>query len=154
MTDNNVGTATFSVRIVYNEAMNTNLNPAVTLSPDVSSTLTYDAAQSWWTSDRTFVARYDVADANVAVADIGIGVASAHDASGNVQAAYNGTSAFGIDTLNPPPGALPRAGLADAVLSSGALNLSVGTVSTPATQQSVVNPVDHALLYSGTWLDV
>ena len=102
MTDNNVGTATFSVRIVYDEAMNTNLNPVVTFSPDVSSTLTFDPAWSWWTSDRTFVARYDVADANVAVANIGIGVASAHDASGNVQTAYNGASAFSIDTLSVP----------------------------------------------------
>ena len=102
VTDDNVGTATFSVRIVYDEAMNTNLNPVVTFTPDVASTLTYDAAQSWWTSDRAFVARYDVADGNVAVANIGIGVTSAYDASGNVQTAYNGASAFGIDTLSTP----------------------------------------------------
>ena len=111
VTDNNVGTATFSVRIVYNEAMNTNLNPVVTFTPHVPGTLTYDAAWSWWTSDRTFVARYDVADANVAVASIGIGAASAHDASGNVQTAYNGTNSFSIDTLGAPS---PTAAVASA----------------------------------------
>ena len=74
VTDNNVGTAAFSVRIVYNEPMNTNLNPVVTFSPDVASTLTYNRAQSWWVSNTTFVARFDVADANVAVANVGINV--------------------------------------------------------------------------------
>ena len=102
VTDNNVGTAAFSVRIVYNEPMNTNLNPVVTFSPDVASTLTYNRAQSWWVSNSTFVARYDVADANVAVANVGINVASARDAIGNIQTPYIGTNAFSIDTLSTP----------------------------------------------------
>ena len=161
MTDNNLGTATFAVRIVYSAAMNTNLNPMVTFTPDVASTLTFDRAWSWWTSDRTFVARYDVADANVTVSNITIGVTGAYDATGNVQTGYTGTNAFSIDTLNPPPGALPRVPVGrisnpsytDAVLSSGAPNLAVGTVSTPTNEQSAINPVDRVLLYTGTWLE-
>ena len=90
VTDNNLGTAAFAVRIVYDAAMNTNLNPMVTFTPDVASTLTFDRAWSWWTSDRTFVARYDVADADVNVPNISIAVTSARDATGNVQTAYNG----------------------------------------------------------------
>ena len=108
------------------------------------------------------MARYDVADANVVAANVSIGVASALDATGNVQTAYNGAPAFSIDTLDPPPGPLPRAAVGrisnpsytDAVLSSGALNLSVGTPSAPTSQHSAINPADRALLYSGTWLDV
>ena len=107
VTDNNLGTATFAIRITYDHAMNTNRNPAVTFTPDVSITLSYDRAWSWWVSSTAFVARYDVADANVVVPNITIGVTGAYDATGNVQAAYTGPNAFSIDTLNPPPGALP-----------------------------------------------
>ena len=77
VTDNNLGTAAFSVRIAFNEAMNTNVNPTVTFPPDVSNTLRYDPAQSWWTSDRTFVARYDVTDADANIPNISIGVTGA-----------------------------------------------------------------------------
>ena len=102
LTDNNLGTAAFSLRIAYNQTMNTNLNPAVTFTPDVATTLTYNPAQSWWVSNTTFVARYDVADANVAVANIGVNVASAVDPSGNVQTTYTGTNVFSIDTQSTP----------------------------------------------------
>ena len=164
VTDKNVGTAAFSVRIVYSAAMNTNFNPAVTFTPSVASTLTFDRAWSWWTSDRTFVVRYDVADANVVAANISIEVASALDATGNVQMDYYGAAAFSIDTLNPPPGAvvlvaggrlskssyavgrISNPSYTDAVLSSGALNLSIGTPSAPTSQQSAINPVDRAVV--------
>ena len=161
VTDNNVGTATFAVRIVYNAAMNTNLNPVVTFTPDVASTLSFDRAWSWWVSSTAFVARYDVADADVVVSNITIGVTGAYDATGNIQTAYTGANAFSIDTLNPPPGALPRAAVrrisnpsyTDAVLSSGTLNLTVGAVSAPTSQKAALSAVDRALLYSGTWLE-
>ena len=103
ITDNNTGTAAFAVRITYDQTMNTGVNPAVTFSPDVRTTLTYNRAQSWWVSNTAFVARYDVADANVAVANVGINVASVLDATGNVQTPYNGPNAFSIDTLDPAP---------------------------------------------------
>ena len=101
VTDNNVGTAAFAVRIAYNQAMNTNTTPAITFTPNVAGTLTYNPAQSWWVSNTTFVARYDVADTDAVVSNISIGVTSAYDATGNVQTPYSGASAFSIDTLNP-----------------------------------------------------
>jgi hypothetical protein len=42
----------------------------------------------------------------------------------------------------------------DAVLTSGLLNLSVGTPGTPKDQQSSANPIDQALALTGTWLAV
>ena len=102
VTDTNVGTATFSLRIAFDEPMNINTRPAITFTPAVASTLTFDAAQSWWVSNTAFSARFDVRDANVAVANIGVGVASAYDAAGNVQAPYNGSHNFSIDTLHTP----------------------------------------------------
>ena len=101
VTDANVGSHTFEVSIVYDEAMNTNVNPLVNFAPGVPSTLTYDPTSSLWTNDRTFMSRFDVADANVAVSSVSIGAASARDAAGNLQTAYSGTNDFGIDTLNP-----------------------------------------------------
>jgi hypothetical protein len=47
------------------------------------------------------------------------------------------------------------ASLADAVLSSGALNLSVGSLATSTNnQQSPITPIDQALAFTGTWLDI
>ena len=100
--DGFVGGAGFYVRITYNEAMNTNTSPVVSFTPDVSSTLTgFNSGQSWWVSDTTYKAVFDVADANVVVPSVGITVTSARNAMGNLQAAGNVPNAFSIDTQNP-----------------------------------------------------
>ena len=83
--DANVGTATFTVTVVYSEAMKQTVAPTVTFTPAVASTLSLNAA-SGWTGSTTYVAKYDVADANVTVPNIGIGVTLGQDAAGNVQA--------------------------------------------------------------------
>ena len=155
----NVGSHTLWETIVFGTTMNTNFNPVVTLSSSdnpagLSSTLSYNAAWSWWTNDTAFIARWDVAGSNAVVTTISISVTGAKDTIGNAQVAYSGAAGFNIDTTSPGLGALPRAALADAVLSSGALNSTVGTVNRPTSQPSAINPVDHALLYSGTWLDI
>ena len=174
VTDDNIGTAAFAVRITYTAAMNTNYNPAVTLSSadnpaGLASTLTHNPGQSWWVSSTAFVARYDVADADVIVTNATINIAGAVDATGNVQAEYWGPSAFTIDTLNLPPGALPLAvgrlskssytvgritnpSYADAVLSSGALNLTIGTVTSPTDQQAQSAPsIAHCCTAGRGW---
>ena len=102
ITEANVGTGTLEVRITYTEDMDTNANPTVSLTPDVSGTLTYDPAWSWWVSNNTFKAAFDVADADAVVAHVGVGVTAAADVAGNVQAAYNGTDNFSINTLTTP----------------------------------------------------
>ena len=108
---------------------------------------------SCWVSSTTYRAKYDVADANLAVPNIVLNVSGVSDntAGHYDQARYTGPAGFDIDTTT---GALPRAALADAVLSSGALNLRIGTVTAPTIQQSAINPVDRVLLYTGTWLGV
>ena len=98
--DANVGTATFSVTVVYNEPMNQTMAPTLTFTPAVASTLTLNAG-SGWSNSTTYVAKYDVADANVTVPNVGIGVTLGQDAAGNVQTAYSGTDNFNIDTQNP-----------------------------------------------------
>ena len=112
------------------------------------------AAQGSWVSNTTYTAAYGMRDANVVVGSVDIDVTGTCHAIGNLQTAGHSTGIFGIDTHSPPPGALPRAALADAVLSSGALNLRIGTSTTPTDQQSAINPVDQALALTGTWLEV
>ena len=114
VTDAHIGTAAFALRITYDQSMNTNYNPVLTFTPGVAGTLTYDAAWSWWVSDTTFLARYDVADANVLVGPVGVGVTGAFDAlTKQLQTAYTGTDNFTIDTSNPPPAYLTAVGVSD-----------------------------------------
>ena len=103
VTDNNVGTAGFSLRITYDRAMDTNVNPAVFFPPNVATTLTYDAAQSWWVSDTAFKAAFDVTDANVKVANINVFVDDAVAADDKVQFPFSALGFFNIDTRSAAP---------------------------------------------------
>ena len=111
ITDANVGSHTFTLTIMYDRRMNTNYNPTITFTPSISSTLTYDASWSWWTSSTTFVARFNVVDDNALISHISVSVTGAHDyelydnvlAIGNAQADYNQEDVFSIDMLHPPP---------------------------------------------------
>ena len=99
--DANVGTGTLSVTVVYSEAMNGTAAPTLTFTPDVTSppvTLTFNAGASRWSNSTTYVATYNVADAEVTVPGVGIGVALAQDLAGNVQVPYSGTNNFSINT--------------------------------------------------------
>ena len=112
ITDANVGVpawpwdpptlAGLEVRITYSGPMSLGITPTVTFAPAVASTLTFDAAHSWWVSDTTYKAAFDVADANVYVPHVGIVVTGAKDAAGNLQTPYSGTDDFSIDTLTTP----------------------------------------------------
>ena len=73
--------------------------------PTQAGTLTYAPAWSWWLSDTTFLARYNVADADALVASVGVHVTGGgYDAATyQLQSLYEGTDDFSIDTLDPPP---------------------------------------------------
>ncbi len=100
---------TLAVQVTYSREMNECIAPAVTLTSDVAGELTLDAARSWWTGDRTYVAVFDVADASLSASGIGITVASASDAVGGIQTPYSGTLTL------PPADALVDAAFSAAV---------------------------------------
>jgi hypothetical protein len=102
ITDLNVGTATFSVSVVYDEPMDLLSTPTITFTPDLvfSGTLTLNAG-SLWTDNYTYLAFYDVADNDETLTGIGIGVTGATDVAGNTQSAGSSAAAFNIDTENP-----------------------------------------------------
>jgi hypothetical protein len=117
---------------------------------DVAGTLSLNAANTGWIDPTHYMAKFDVHDVNVVVPAVTITVTGAEDAGGHVQYRYEG-SGFSIDTLT---GLEPLAQLRGAVLSSGAMNLSVGGAISSATQQSARNPVDQVLALTGTWLGI
>ena len=92
---------TFTVTVDFSEVMDQMVPPTITFGEDVSGTLTFNAGTSDWTDDDTYVAVYDVLDANVDQRDITIDVSGAQDLAGNVQLDYLPESEVSIDTANP-----------------------------------------------------
>ena len=97
ITDANVGAGNFTVVVLFSEAMNTGVAPTIAFTPAVASTLTF-ASGAWSVGNTTYTATYNVADANVTVYDVDIGVSAATDAAGNTQVAGNAPDALDIDT--------------------------------------------------------
>ena len=82
----NAGTATFALTATFAEAMNTSVVPTVSFPiQNPGGTLTFDAGTSGWTNATTYVARFDVANAGVAIPNIDVRVAGAVDMAGNVR---------------------------------------------------------------------
>jgi hypothetical protein len=100
--ESGVGTGTFSVAIVYSEAMDPFSTPTITFSPDVeaSGTLTLNAGLSGWTDGNTYTAVYDVADVNE-TQTVDINVVGATDFVGNTQQAGLSSAAFSVDMVPP-----------------------------------------------------
>jgi len=101
--DADAGDQTFTLTIGYDEPMDTGVAPTVSFPSaleDPSSTIAFDPA-SGWTNDTTYVARYDVVDANEEIDEVDVRVTGARDVAGNTQSQYDEADVFSIDTLNP-----------------------------------------------------
>jgi len=106
--DANVGTATFAVWAWFDETietMNTSVAPTISFSVEnPTGTLTFNAGASGWfstTYNVAYVARFDVADANVTIPNLDVRVTGAKDVAGNTQTQADFTEIFSIDTQNP-----------------------------------------------------
>ena len=105
ISDANVGTQTFALTVVYSQAMDTSQNPTVafpTAGEDptaLPATLSFHSGS--WTNVTTYVATYDVADANLAMPSIDVQVSGGKDAGGTAPAASTKADNFSIDTVNP-----------------------------------------------------
>ncbi|MCH5372777.1 MAG: Ig-like domain-containing protein, partial [Planctomycetes bacterium] len=108
LTDSDAGSL-FGVTVVFSESMNTAVSPSLAFTPVVAgaagSTLINPSSGSWSATNvanDTYTIGYEVADRNVDVTSVKIGVTGAKDAGGNVQQIYTAESEFEIDTANPP----------------------------------------------------
>ena len=82
--------------------MNASIAPTVSFPVETpASTLALNASQSGWANDTTYVARYDVTDANMAIANIDVQTAGAKDLAGNLQLPGDAADRFSIAMRNP-----------------------------------------------------
>ncbi len=98
----------FAVTVVFNESMNMAATPVLVFNPSVAgssgATLIHPSSGSWSATNvtaDTFTIEYEIADQNVDVASVKVGVTGAKDAAGNAQQTYTAEPEFEIDTLNP-----------------------------------------------------
>ncbi len=108
ITDADVGVGTFTLTVVYGEAMLTNgtTDPVITFPiENPLNTITFNNGS--WSDAVTYVAAFDVADVNETIWDIDIHIEGAvDDPAGNIQVPYDETNVFDIDTENPISSAL------------------------------------------------
>lgn len=121
-----VGTGTFTLTVVYSEAMNTAIAPSFGF-PVENPTATLTLASGTWTTPTTYVASYSVVDANLSLANVDVQVTGAQDTSGNVQTAATFANQFSIDTLAPL-----APSIASLTIDSGTAGDRITTDTTPA----------------------
>ena len=99
ITDADVGD-TFTVTIDYSEPMLTT-SPSLVYSPNLDTTLSFQAGSSGWQTTQRYVASYTILDGNTTVLDDDITITNAQDLAGNIQVAYNYDDQLDVDTENP-----------------------------------------------------
>ncbi len=98
--DNNIGANKFTLTVVYNEAMNTGVSPIISFSDGVlGSTIIF--ASDLWSNSTTYIATYNVADANKNISDVDVQVTGGTDMNNNTANTYDIADKFSIDTENP-----------------------------------------------------
>ncbi len=96
----------FYVRLDYDQAMAYWPKPVVSFTPDASSTLVYDDADSFWLDNppTAFWAQFDVASTGMPFTGEAITVSGAQDLANRAdQARYVGAETVAIDMVDPPP---------------------------------------------------
>lgn len=101
ITDADAGTSTFSLTVVFGEAMNTSVNPTIAFPiEDPSSTLTLNNGS--WLNSTTYVESYNVLDANENIPNIDIAVGSGQDLAGNTMVVSNQADIFSVNMCTLP----------------------------------------------------
>ena len=156
------GAANFVVLVYYNMDM-AGHHPTVTFETfpgyegAVAAALTPDPDDCGWWNPREYQAAFYVNDVAANVPDVFIDVSGGIDSTSYGDQYFYEGGHFSINIVGPlaqPQTATKTAALTDAVLSSGALDLSVSAPSSSTTQQqTTLTAADRALLYAGTWFE-
>ena len=101
LTDATAFESAFGVTIDFNEPMNQEVLPTVTVSTDAQSSLSFNASSSEWLSETSVVIYFDGIDEGVEVTDAFITITGYEDANGNVSQASTDAGTIIIDTRNP-----------------------------------------------------
>jgi hypothetical protein len=98
--DGDVGVDRFTVTATFSEAMNPAVVPALTFTPNPSTTFT-NPSGAWSVSNTVYTWTYDVADAGVTVPGVDITVSGGADVAGNAQVSNTNADYVDVDTQNP-----------------------------------------------------
>jgi hypothetical protein len=111
ITDANVGTADFSVKVTYSKPMNTTTAPTITFTTTPTGSLggtLINNALSGWTTDSNgnytiYTAVYTVLESGVSYTGVAIGITGATDTASpaETQVQYTGSNNFTVNTQNP-----------------------------------------------------
>lgn len=103
ISDSEVGSSGFQVLITYDEPMNTEQLPVVTLDAEspISGSVSFNPFNSEWLDDQTFEARFNVTDLGVEVDQIDVAVGFGEDVAENFQNMYDQIDWISLDTRNP-----------------------------------------------------
>src|SRR6185436_6179812 len=143
ITDADTGLASFSVDVVFDQAMDTGVAPTLTFAPSVASTLSFSGG-SWSGDGLTYTATYDVADANLDVSGVTIDVTGAKDENGNGQTDYTPSAEFSIDTANPSVVSVDASDLLITDADTGLASFSVDVVFDQAMDTGVAPTLTFA----------
>lgn len=144
VSDSEVGNDTFTVTANFDEPMDTGVAPTISF-PTENPTGTLTFASGNWTDSDTYVATYDVTDANIDLADIDVRISGGQDTAGNTMSAHDAADKFSIDTAAP---AVPTALDLDAASDTGTsdtddlTNDTTPTISGSAEANSTVTLYD------------
>ncbi|WP_156490854.1 DUF4347 domain-containing protein, partial [Marinomonas atlantica] len=104
VTDTQVGSNSFTLTVNFNEAMDTNTDPTLsfptTNENPLTNTLTFASGE--WSDNDTYVATYNVADANEVIRHIDVQTSGAKDAAGNTLATVTQNDIFSVITAPAP----------------------------------------------------
>lgn len=148
--DADAGTASFALSVHYSADMSTASRPTIlfpTEKPTTTLTLNNDA--SGWLDARTFVARYDVKDANVVLSKVDVSVTAARDSNSSIQIANLTRDVFSIDmTQNPGITLLESLGSTTAREGSSGDTVSVRLDSKPSAPVTIAFGTETGLICS------
>ena len=162
-----IGTGAFSLSVEFDSDMDTTTTPQISFPVEnpLVNTLTYNASASSWSTNRIFVATYDVVDADEDLRDIDVRVSNGFNLQGNIQVDYTEADVFHIDTEAPNQltvGGSPSL-IYDFWIGTSGFTLSVtyaeemDTTVNPMVSFPVEDPLAQTLTLnptSGGWFDL
>jgi predicted extracellular nuclease/methionine-rich copper-binding protein CopC len=95
------GTTTFSLEILFNEAMDTGVAPTITFPTSGENPATTLTATGGSWSGNTYTATFSVVDGNADLSNIDVNVADAKDVAGNTMTSATSANVFSINQTNP-----------------------------------------------------
>ena len=93
----------FGISVVFDDVMDTGQTPLIDFPNEdpEANTLSFNSPSSYWMSPTTFIAVFDVTDAEEELDDIDVAITGWLDDNGNAMIDFSGLDQFSIDMKNP-----------------------------------------------------